>query len=87
MTEQHDTESLVANSEQSDQPTEDVKTKSKTDSWQNPISRIWDDTSNRLIQLFPVDRAVPTIMQWFTVDEAKVTEILSKYALNFLPLQ
>ena len=78
MTEKHETDSLAVNSEQSDQSIEDVKTESKTDSWQNRISRIWHDTSNRLIKLFPVDRAVPTIMQWFTVDEAKVAEILVK---------
>lgn len=78
MTEKHDTDSLAVNSEQSDQSTEDVKTESKTDSWQNHISRIWHDTSKRLIKLFPVDQAVPIIMQWFTVDEAKVAEILVK---------
>ncbi|MCL2924781.1 MAG: 50S ribosome-binding GTPase, partial [Trichodesmium sp. MAG_R04] len=78
MTEKHDTDSLAVNSEQSDQSTEDVKTESKTDSWQNHLSRIWHDTSKRLIKLFPVDQAVPIIMQWFTVDEAKVAEILVK---------
>lgn len=73
MTEQDDI-SQAPNSKQSDQPTEDVK----TDSWQNRISGIWHDTNNRLMKLFPVDRAAETIMQWFTVDEAQIAEILAK---------
>ncbi len=74
MTEQNDINSPAANSEQSDRPTEDVK----TDSWQNRISGIWHDTNNRLMKLFPVGKAAQTIMQWFTVDEAQVAEILAK---------
>ncbi len=78
MTEQHDTNSQAANSEQSDRQTEDLKTESKTDSWQNRISGIWQNTNNRLTKLLPVDKAAQTIMQWFTVDEAQVAEILAK---------
>ncbi|OZH51837.1 hypothetical protein AFK68_28355 [Hydrocoleum sp. CS-953] len=78
MTEPNDVKSPTPNSEQSAQPTEDVKTESKTDSWQNRLGGIWHDTSNRLMKLFPVDKAAQTIMQWFTVDEAQVAEILEK---------
>ncbi len=78
MTEQNDINSQAGNSEESEQPNEDVKTESKTDSWQNRISGIWHNTNNRLTKLFPVDKAAQTIMQWFTVDEAQVAEILAK---------
>lgn len=78
MTEQNDNNSLAPNSEHSDQPTEDVKTESKKDSWQNRIGGIWHNTNNRLMKVFPVDRAGQKIMQWFTVDEAQVAEILAK---------
>ncbi|MDE5106179.1 MAG: 50S ribosome-binding GTPase, partial [Trichodesmium sp. St17_bin3_1_1] len=74
MTEQHDTEFLAANSEQSAQETENAK----TDSRQNPMTSIWHNTSNRLKKLLPVGKAAQTIMQWFTVDEAQVAEILVK---------
>ncbi|NES03582.1 MAG: DUF697 domain-containing protein [Okeania sp. SIO2F4] len=78
MTEPNDINSPTPNSEQSDRPTEDVKTESKTDSWQDRIGGIWHDTNNRLMKLFPVGKAAQTIMQWFTVDEAQVAEILEK---------
>ncbi|MDJ0516808.1 MAG: 50S ribosome-binding GTPase [Trichodesmium sp. MO_231.B1] len=78
MTEPNDINSPTPNYEQSDRPTEDVKTESKTDSWQDRIGGIWHDTNNRLMKLFPVGKAAQTIMQWFTVDEAQVAEILEK---------
>ena len=78
MTEQPDTNSPTPNSEQSAQPTEDVKTESKTDSWQHRIAEVWNDTSNRVMKLLPVDRAAQTLVEWFSVDEAKVAEILTK---------
>ncbi|MGD1704431.1 YcjF family protein [Dapis sp. BLCC M229] len=78
MTEPNDINSPIPNSEESDRPTEDVKTESKTDSWQNRIGGIWHDTNNRLMKLFPVGKAAQTMMQWFTVDEAQVAEILAK---------
>ncbi|NER07742.1 MAG: hypothetical protein F6K17_36860, partial [Okeania sp. SIO3C4] len=78
MIEQPDTNSPTPNSEQSAQPTEDVKTESKTDSWQHRIGGIWHDTSNRVMKLLPVDRAAQTLVEWFSVDEAKVAEILAK---------
>lgn len=78
MTEQPDTNSPTSNSEQSAQPTEDVKTESKIDSWQHRIGGIWHNTSNRVMKLLPVDRAAQTLVEWFSVDEAKVAEILAK---------
>lgn len=77
MTEEHDIKPPAANSEQSEQLSENAKTESKTDSWPNPIGSFWNDTSDRLIKLLPV-RAGATVMQWFSVDEAKVAEILAQ---------
>ncbi|MEM1169306.1 MAG: 50S ribosome-binding GTPase [Cyanobacteria bacterium P01_H01_bin.35] len=78
MTQQDDINSQADNSQESEQQNEDVKTESKTDSWQNRIGGIWHDTNNRLMKFFPVGKARQTIMQWFTVDEAQIAEILAK---------
>lgn len=78
MTETNDINSPAANSEQSTQTTQDVKTKSKTDSWQSHVSGIWNDANKRFMKLLPIGKARQTIMQWFTVDEAEVAKILVK---------
>ncbi|RQH28474.1 DUF697 domain-containing protein [Okeania hirsuta] len=74
MTEEHDINQTTTDSEQFHQPTEDQK----KDSWKNRIAEVWNDTSNRVMKLLPVDRAAQTLVQWFSIDEAKVAEILTK---------
>ncbi|NET76577.1 GTPase family protein [Okeania sp. SIO1F9] len=74
MTEEHDINQTTTDSEQFHQPTEDQK----KDSWKNRIAEVWNDTSNRVMKLLPVDRAAQTLVQWFSIDEAKVAEILAK---------
>ncbi|NEN89827.1 MAG: DUF697 domain-containing protein [Okeania sp. SIO3H1] len=74
MTEENDTNQVTTDSEQFHQPTEDTK----KDSWKNRIAEAWNDTSNRVMKLLPVDRAAQTLVEWFSVDEAKVAEILTK---------
>ncbi|NET43528.1 YcjF family protein [Okeania sp. SIO2B3] len=74
MTEEHDINQVTTDSEQFHQPTEDTK----KDSWKNRIAEAWNDTSNRVMKLLPVDRAAQTLVEWFSVDEAKVAEILAK---------
>ncbi|MGK7920211.1 MAG: YcjF family protein [Trichodesmium sp.] len=78
MTEQDNTNSLTPNSEKPDQPTEEIKTEPKTDSWKNRIGGIFNDTSSRFQKLFPLERATQTVRQWFRVDESQIAEILAK---------
>lgn len=78
MTEQHDINPKLANSQQSNQPTEDVKTESKTDSWINRIGGVWHETTSRLMKLLPVEQAAQTVVQWFSVDETQIADILAK---------
>ncbi|MDJ0554249.1 MAG: 50S ribosome-binding GTPase [Microcoleaceae cyanobacterium MO_207.B10] len=80
MTEQNDVNTPSTNSQESDQPIDidKVKTQSNFDSWKNRIGGVWNDTTSRLQKLLPVDRAANTVMQWFSVDEAQIAEILAK---------
>lgn len=78
MTDQHDLNAPSDNSQESQQPTEIVKTESFFDSWKNRIGGAWNDTTSRLLKLLPVDRAAHTVMQWFSVDETEIAEILAK---------
>ncbi|MDY7002444.1 MAG: 50S ribosome-binding GTPase [Cyanobacteriota bacterium] len=74
MTEEHNINQVTTDSEQFHQPTENQK----KDSWKNRIAEAWNHTSNRVMKLLPVDRAAQTLVEWFSVDEAKIAEILAK---------
>ncbi|MBE9169828.1 50S ribosome-binding GTPase [Pleurocapsales cyanobacterium LEGE 06147] len=76
MTEQRNADSSSAHSEQFTEPTEQVKIGSKHNSWTNRIIGVWNDATARLIQSLPVEQAAQMIVQWFSVDEKRVTEIL-----------
>lgn len=68
MTEQRDADSPLADSQPSSKPTED--------SWANRIAGVWNSTTARLSQFLPVEQVAQTAVQWFSVSEAQVTEIL-----------
>ena len=76
MTEPDETDSPSDNSQLLSEPTEDVTTESVEDSWKNRISGIWNDTTTRLVQLLPVEQLAQTVVQWFSVSEEQVAEIL-----------
>jgi uncharacterized protein (DUF697 family)/predicted GTPase len=76
MTEQRDADSLSANSQQSSEPTDDVKPEVVDDSWKNRIGGVWNNTTDRLTKLLPVEQLTQTVSGWFSVSEAQVAEIL-----------
>ena len=76
MTEQRDADSLSANSQQSNEPTDDVKPEVVDDSWKNRIGGVWNNTTDRLTKLLPVEQVTQTVSGWFSVSEAQVAEIL-----------
>src|SRR4028118_47091 len=76
MTEQRDADSLSANSQQSNEPTDDVKPEVVDDSWKNRIGGVWNNTTDRLTKLLPVEQLTQTVSGWFSVSEAQVAEIL-----------
>ncbi len=71
MTEQGDEKPLLADSQQIGKPTESVE-----DSWKSRIAGVWNHTSERLRQVLPVEQVAQAVVQWFSVSEAQVAEIL-----------
>ncbi|MBW4686781.1 MAG: 50S ribosome-binding GTPase [Komarekiella atlantica HA4396-MV6] len=55
-----------------------VTTKSGNDSWTNRITGVWNKATERLTQLLPVEQLAQTAVNWFSVSEAQVAEILEK---------
>ncbi|MDJ0615954.1 MAG: 50S ribosome-binding GTPase [Calothrix sp. MO_192.B10] len=47
-----------------------------TKNWKSRIADAWHQTTTRLTQLLPVDKAAQTALQWFSVSDAQVAEIL-----------
>ncbi|HEY9832860.1 MAG TPA: 50S ribosome-binding GTPase [Stenomitos sp.] len=76
MTEPDKTDTPSDNSQLLSEPTEGVTTESVEDSWKNRISGIWNNTTTRLVQLLPVEQLAQTVVQWFSVSEQQVAEIL-----------
>ncbi|MBD0364113.1 MAG: 50S ribosome-binding GTPase [Coleofasciculus sp. C3-bin4] len=76
MTEQRDADSSPANSQQLSEPTEGVTTESVEDSWTNRIAGAWNNATANLTKLLPVEQVAQTVVQWFSVSEAQVAEIL-----------
>ncbi len=76
MTEQRNADSPLANSQQLSELTDGVTTESVEDSWKNRIAAVWNNATANLTKLLPVEQAAQTVVQWFSVSEAQVAEIL-----------
>lgn len=72
MTEQRDTDT-----QQFKEPTDSLATKSGDSAWSNKIAGIWNKATTGLVKLVPVEQVTQTIMQWFSVSEDEVAEILA----------
>ncbi|MBW4560571.1 MAG: 50S ribosome-binding GTPase [Mojavia pulchra JT2-VF2] len=57
-------------------PTDGVTTKSSDESWKDRIAGVWNKTAPRLVQLLPVEQLTQTVVNWFSVSETQVAEIL-----------
>jgi uncharacterized protein (DUF697 family)/predicted GTPase len=67
MTEQSDAENQSADG---------GKTKSVKDTWKNRIADVWHNATTRLTQLLPVEQVSHRVVEWFSVSEAQIAEIL-----------
>lgn len=76
MTEQHNAEEPLANSPQLSEATDGVKTGPLDDSRTNRIAGVWNNATTRLMGLLPADRVAQTVVNWFSVSEDRVAEIL-----------
>ncbi|MCU0516042.1 MAG: 50S ribosome-binding GTPase, partial [Oscillatoria sp. Prado101] len=76
MTEQRDTDSPPADSGQMDKPTQPQTADSKDNSPATRIVGIWKNATARLQQLTPPAQVGQTVVNWFSVSEDRVAEIL-----------
>jgi uncharacterized protein (DUF697 family)/predicted GTPase len=61
----------------SNTPPDPAQTESKQNSWTDRLSDGWHTTTDRVMQILPVDKAAETVSKWFSVDETQVAEILA----------
>lgn len=76
MTEQHNADSSSDHSQQLNEPTDSTTTKSVNSSWTNRMTGVWSQATSRLMKNLPVEQVAQTVVQWFSVSEAQVAEIL-----------
>lgn len=76
MTEERNADSRLTDSQQLSTPSDVVTTESVDDSWKNRIAGVWNKATASLTQLLPVDQVAQTVVQWFSVSETQVAEIL-----------
>ncbi|MGB7439715.1 MAG: GTPase [Coleofasciculaceae cyanobacterium] len=76
MSEQDDADLQSADYPKSYQLADAEKAKSVDDSWVKRLGGVWNDTTNRLKQLLPVEQVARTAVEWFSVSETQVAEIL-----------
>jgi uncharacterized protein (DUF697 family)/predicted GTPase len=76
MTEQHNADSSSDHSQQLNEPTDSTTTKSVNSSWTNRITGVWSQATSHLMKNLPVEQVAQTVVQWFSVSEAQVAEIL-----------
>ncbi|MGH1396300.1 MAG: GTPase family protein [Trichormus sp.] len=50
----------------------------KPNSWTNRLTSVWNKTTTGLMQRLPVDQVAQNLVQWFSVSETEVTEILER---------
>ncbi|MBH8551496.1 50S ribosome-binding GTPase [Nostocaceae cyanobacterium CENA357] len=76
MTEQHDADLPSAESQQFSEPT-DGTTKSVNNYWKNRVAGVWNQATANLMQVLPVEQVAQTVVQWFSISETEVAEILA----------
>jgi len=85
MTEQPNTDLPSADSQQfskpndnqpSNEPPEGATTQSANNAWTNRIADVWKKATTSLMQFLPVEQVSQTVVEWYSVSEAQVAEIL-----------
>ncbi|MBD2039895.1 50S ribosome-binding GTPase [Microcoleus sp. FACHB-672] len=70
-------DSSSADSEQRSEPTEGVKTEPVNNPWKTRVAGVWNNATDRVMRLLPVDEAAQTATKWFSVSDERVAEILA----------
>jgi len=77
MTDEHKADVPSADSQQVQKPTEGTTPESVDNSWTNRMAGLWTTASDRLQKLLPTEQVTQTVIDWFSVNEAQVAEILA----------
>ncbi|MEQ8997365.1 MAG: GTPase [Coleofasciculus sp. B1-GNL1-01] len=77
MTDEHKADVPSADSQQVQKPTEETNPESVDNSWTNRMAGLWTTASDRLQKLLPTEQVTQTVIDWFSVNEAQVAEILA----------
>ncbi|MFN6538901.1 MAG: GTPase family protein [Nostoc sp. EkiNYC01] len=72
------TEPPDPDSQQLSELTDNVTNKSVDNSWKNRIAGVWNKATTGLTQLLPVEQLAQSVVDWFSVSETQVAEILEK---------
>ncbi|MBD2494294.1 GTPase family protein [Nostoc sp. FACHB-280] len=75
MTEQPNTNLPSADSQSTNEPS-GGQTQSANNDWKNRITGIWQKATSSLMQFLPVEQVSQTVVEWYSVSEAQVAEIL-----------
>ncbi|HEY9850835.1 MAG TPA: GTPase [Leptolyngbyaceae cyanobacterium] len=76
MTEQHDPENMSDNSQPANEPIDDKKSGLLKKFQIDRIADAWNTTTGRLTKLLPVEQLTQKFLQWFSVSDAEVAQIL-----------
>jgi len=77
MTDERKADVPSADSQQVHKPTEETTPESVDNSWTNRMAGLWTTASDRLQKLLPTEQVTQTVIDWFSVNEAQVAEILA----------
>lgn len=72
------TEPPDPDSQQLSELTDNVTNKSVDNSWKNRIAGVWNKATTGFTQLLPVEQLAQNVVDWFSVSETQVAEILEK---------
>ncbi|MCG8368719.1 MAG: 50S ribosome-binding GTPase [Pseudanabaenales cyanobacterium] len=77
MTEPQDADAPSVDSQPVSEPTDSGASGADGAAWANPITDVWKSATERLVKLWPLELAAQRAIQWFSVSETQVAEILA----------
>ncbi|CEJ48448.1 GTPase family protein [Umezakia ovalisporum] len=76
MTEKYDADEKLVNFEEFTDITDGAKQTAES-LWPNSMTNLWNKTTSSFVKLAPLEQIKQSILQWFSVSETQVTEILA----------
>jgi uncharacterized protein (DUF697 family)/predicted GTPase len=77
MTDEHKADVPSTDAQKLPELTEGTPSESVDNSWTNRMAGLWSTATDRLQKLLPTEQVTQTVIDWFSVNEAQVAEILA----------